>query len=64
MAVAAAVAVGHKMTGQAMPTKALIPLLTSLPRLLQAMAQIHMLNVSAFHHPTLRLMALTSTDPY
>lgn len=47
-AAAAAVAVGHKMTDQAMPTKALIRLLTSLLRLLQAMAQIHMLNVSAF----------------
>jgi hypothetical protein len=45
-AVAAAVAVGLKMIGPAIPTKALIPLLTNLLRLLQAMAQIHMLNVS------------------
>jgi hypothetical protein len=46
--VVAAVAVGLKMTGPVIPTKALIPLLTNLLRLLQAMAQIHMLNVSSF----------------
>lgn len=54
---AAAVAVGLKMIGPAIPTKALIPLLTNLLRLLQAMAQIHMLNVSPFIL-TLRLMTL------
>lgn len=48
MVVVAAVAVGLKMTDQAIPTKALIPLLTNPLRLLQAMAQIHMPNVSPF----------------
>lgn len=53
---AAAVAVGLKKTDQAIPTKALIRLLTNLLRLLPAMAQIHMLNVS--------LMAFTLIGPY
>lgn len=54
----AAVAAGHKRIDRAIPSKVPTRLLTSLLRLLQAMAQIHMLSVSPLYL-VLRLIVFT-----